>query len=258
MTIRPFGSLTSRIIPASGDVWPPEGFTVIKERSGSLETESGWNTFNEIGDSVTSDGTWLRITYPDGMTGGIGAGDIIPNPETLNVLEMWVRVIMRISSSPSYYGHPGGTNKKLFFRFADGQPDFYLGVDGAGSDNLFFGLHTQGTISHPGGVNYSTAAQCVRGVTYVCDVYAKANSSGNADGVIRLKVDGVEQSFSTGTPADDPGDNIEWETGTPNIYNASWSPIWGGAGSEIGQEGPPAIPADIYVELKSLSIAAPS
>lgn len=234
--------------------FPPAGFAIVNERTGE-EEEEGWNTFDEVGDNVTSVNDWLRIRYYDGLDGGSGPATISGDPETVEATEYWVRFRMRVSND--FYGHPTGFNKVIFFTIA-GANSLYMALRGAGTDDLFFSMHTQGVQTQGGGVNYISEAECVRGETYTVDLHVVANTPGNADGRIELVVDGVPQALDIEGVGPSDADDIKFANGTVLVENSRIGLVWGGAGSEVGQTGPPAIPADFYIETDYFAIATPS
>jgi uncharacterized protein YjdB len=223
--------------PPPGGSNEPTGLTAISDRPFNSTTstytagEDGWwDNDNGGGMTIVQDATAPkspssvgRMNYPAGFSGGNSPGSV---ERQVNVTTLYVATWVKFSSN--WQSHPSGVNKILHL-WINGANRLVITAAGYVSDGPLTarislqGISAGGNNSDGSGT-YESNAQFIRGQWHKIEVIAVANTSGAANGSVKLYIDGVLATSCSG---------IAFVSGSANWDLAMWSPTWGGAGATV-------------------------
>lgn len=230
-----------RAVPWNGS-WranEPAGSTTISERSWDATNEDSWLVTNREGTyRITSDATAPHgaplvgeMEYRGESSTGANNGYPDTGTEPASVMKSLGAVYQRaylskwLKYSNPFKGHFSGVNKQDHFWIAGGNR-VYLSAHGSGTGALQPRVILQGT---PGGnrnlvPNIVPDAVITRGQWHRWELERVCNTAGNADGIIRLWLDGVLILEYTDVQFVTAGESHVWT-------DHEWAPTWGGTGS---------------------------
>lgn len=223
----------------------PAGFTRYVVQGMSGRPAPGWArvpravTFGTDPKAPLSPGGFARMTYPTGFLGGRAPGTTgTKSFGGRRPQELYVRLGVRVSAN--WYGHPSTVNKILHFWTTVPQRNMvYLALSGAGKQPLGIRVVCQGTPNDAACTrllaNTRVRSGFSRGAWHVIEVYLRLNTRGQADGVLRLWLDGVlTHDYRT----------LRLDAAAWSLVD--WSPTWGGMSGVLS--APQAMDVDeIYV-----------
>jgi hypothetical protein len=224
--------------PPGGSVEPP-GLTMISNRAFNSTTasygpgEDGWWDSDNGALAIVQDATApqspsnvARMTFSGGMSGGYAPSTL---ERQVNATTLYVAAWVKFSSN--WQSHLSGVNKILHFWIGGGNK---LVITAAGYDPvgpLTGRISLQGVVSggnnNDGGITgtYESNLQFVRGAWTKIEVIAVANTSGAANGSVKLYLNGVLATQCSG---------IKFTNDTnPGFTLFSWAPVWGGTGDTV-------------------------
>lgn len=232
----------------SADLTPnePPGFTTLSERPFEAMREDGWGVHsrNKLG-SIVQDATApitrqnvYQMLYPAGTTGGGGDVNRIGYRIDRQGSFQEIYFSFPLKHSRNWQGHSSGVNKVLYVGAA-GKPasPFYISAQGRGAEILNPQIRLQGQDNRPCGTsrtrnlgqNRNTSRKLVRGEWHLVEVYAKLNTPGRCDGVVRMWLDGHLVIDYNDVVLLNPGES-PWQWSRLNL-----DPIWGGTRDTVRQ-----------------------
>lgn len=227
----------------------PSWTSVVSMNAGNYTSVMSYGNLT----NVTDDGTYVRMTYWDGMPAGQAPNTLYKGWAGSAVVRMRV-VGLRLSSDPAFYIQGSGNNKFGFFLLntpsAESKfvPQTFGQVGNTGTIRLGFDI--QSAVSGNGAQGNSTGPLVTRGTVLDEIIWEVGrNSAGTADGYAKLYYNGVLAVSKT---------DIQWATGGTNLWNeGQWAPVLGGnGGSNVGTS--PVVPALFYEELQEFHIEVPA
>lgn len=239
-------------VTAEGASWS----TFSTFNSSNYSTEYGWeadptNPANHV--SIVS--SHVRMTYYDGMTGGV--------PPNGGGIESFAEVVFRsvvtfrVSSSPAMFGHASGTNKRVFHGINGGQNKLFTRLVTTPSTNnqpIYMGFCIQGAVVGDG--NFTSAFEIVRGDTYTITTETRRNSASTADGYVKqYGIAGEFDGSNVGSLILE-ATGIQWTAGAATWDFFQWGPVFGGVGGVVGSS--PYVPGNWYEEVKQILLQEPA
>lgn len=234
---------------AAFDVTASEWTTFKSRDVDEFPSQTGW--FKASNPAVQDrwqnpNGDRLRMVYPEGFPGSGAPYEI--GASGVNKAVLAVRM-NKFSVSANFYGHSTDQNKIAHF-YINGVNRMFTTLRGDTTDPLIFGVGFQQCVVPSASTEWVIDLECVRGQDYTFEIQMGANSTGTADGWIRVLVDGVEYPLfveDTGLPA--AQDAIQWTSIADTWEEVRWSPTWGGSGGTV--------PAEMYMQCGSDEVDGP-
>jgi hypothetical protein len=206
--------------------------TSINERSfNALNEDPRWENLSSPYATIVTDATAPRspsntvhFNYPAGFLGG-------DSPENTEISVGSYRVFYFcywIKHSSNWQGHITGISKHGYVWMGN-SPLFVFEADGAGSDPLRTRMALQGVVAQPNSNGWYTQnldpnATFTRGQWDYVEILLTGNTSGTANGVMDVYLNGVHVSNWTG---------IQYSSGTTQWNLFRIYPVWGGIGDVV-------------------------
>ncbi len=215
-----------------GNINEPAGLTLISTRMFDAKIESGWLDRGDAAFSIQPDaaaplspGSVGQALFRAGMAGGSGPINVRREINTLNYHTVYLRFPFMVSSN--WQGHSTGVNK-IFFIWIGAQPRVFFRMMGSGSGALLPRINLQNDPLDVGTLagNVDATKAIVRGRWHDVEILMQSNTSGNADGIVKLWVDGVLVTSYSNIEFASATESHIWET-------VSWNPTWGGWGDTV-------------------------
>lgn len=217
--------------PSGGWNEPGDFVTTVDEHWNSFD-DLGWYHNSGLTGNVETRNGKLVWTYPAGMEGGRTPGSPVVLEYRHGPYEY--QRDEGVTLSPNFHGHQSGVNK--FRYWSDVRPKSPLGFFGAGDAPLTLGINTG---DWPMGVrklrwdspdNYANPtrqdAEVVRGVPNDIESLIYLGTAGNADGWLKVWLNGV-------LVLDFRNLAIVWPGERTQLSQIHLAPVWGGMGDVV-------------------------
>ncbi|MEJ2538387.1 MAG: Ig-like domain-containing protein [Gemmatimonadota bacterium] len=220
----------------SGDFNEPDGFVaVFDEDWNSFDKYRWWHTPTNEGTTEIVNGR-LVWTYPKGKVGGSVPGAKITEEHTYHGPYQYHRD-EGVTLSNNFWGHSSYVNKFRYFPNEKAEVPGYIGFFGTddgdlliGVNSFWFGPHSDTRMRWNSPENLASPtreqARVVRGVPNTIETLVYVGTSGNADGWLKLWLNGalILHYENIGMTRSGTG---------PRIKGVHFAPVWGGTGDVL-------------------------
>ncbi len=226
----------------------PPGFVKLSERGFDAMEEDGWGVHSKnVHGSIEHDedvpvspSSVYQMWFPAGEVGGGGDLNRLGRGIAREGSFQELYISFAIKHSENWQGHRSGVNKILFLGAAgyQGRPLVVVAHGGRGQNTLRPRINLQGQDNSVCGYNRTLNArqnrnqdrQFVKGRWHLVEVYAKLNTEGQCDGVVRMWLDGYIVVAYDDVVLLDRGESPRTWT------KLNLDPIWGGTRDTVRQD----------------------